>query len=73
MIDASSTKTILVTGGCGFIGHQVSTRLCQLGHDVHVIDTLTNYNHYETYQHQKNILIIVFQGQVISSGIMVAM
>ena len=57
MIGDSPKKTILVTGGCGFIGHQVSIQLCRLGHEVHVIDTLTNYNHYETYQHQKNILI----------------
>ena len=57
MIGASPKKTILVTGGCGFIGHQVSIQLCRLGYEVHVIDTLTNYNHYETYQHQTNILI----------------
>lgn len=34
---------ILVTGGCGLIGHNVVHRLENLGHDVAIIDNLTNY------------------------------
>lgn len=35
---------ILVTGGCGFIGHNVVQRLQSLGHEVMIIDNETNYN-----------------------------
>lgn len=34
---------VLVTGGMGFIGHNVVAKLEQLGHDVLVIDNYTNY------------------------------
>ena len=34
---------ILVTGGCGFIGHHVVEQLQQLGHQVRVIDNMTRY------------------------------
>jgi nucleoside-diphosphate-sugar epimerase len=34
---------VLVTGGCGFIGHVVVEQLQQLGHDVRVIDNKTRY------------------------------
>lgn len=34
---------ILVTGGLGFIGHNVVSQLEDLGHDVEIIDNLTNY------------------------------
>jgi nucleoside-diphosphate-sugar epimerase len=34
---------ILVTGGLGLIGHNVVHRLEQLGHDVTIVDTQTNY------------------------------
>jgi len=34
---------ILVTGGCGLIGHNVVSRLEDLGHDVCIMDTQTNY------------------------------
>ena len=34
---------ILVTGGCGFIGHGVVERLQQEGHQVRIIDNETNY------------------------------
>jgi UDP-glucose 4-epimerase len=36
------TMTILVTGGCGYIGSHVSVRLLQEGHDVRIIDNLSN-------------------------------
>ena len=34
---------ILVTGGLGLIGHNVVLRLKQLGHEVHITDTVTDY------------------------------
>lgn len=34
---------IIVTGGCGLIGHNVVKRLIALGHNVRIIDTMTNY------------------------------
>ena len=34
---------ILVTGGYGLIGHNVVIKLKQLGHDVTITDTMTNY------------------------------
>jgi nucleoside-diphosphate-sugar epimerase len=34
---------ILVTGGCGLIGHNVVSRLEQAGHEVSVIDNMTTY------------------------------
>lgn len=34
---------ILVTGGCGLIGHNVVSKLENLGHNVRIVDTLTNY------------------------------
>ena len=38
-----STNTILVTGGLGFIGHNVVARLESLGHTVIITDIQTNY------------------------------
>ena len=32
---------ILVTGGCGFIGHHLVNHLISLGHDVEVWDNLS--------------------------------
>jgi nucleoside-diphosphate-sugar epimerase len=34
------SKTIVVTGGCGFIGHALTTSLIELGHPVRVIDAM---------------------------------
>ena len=34
---------ILVTGGLGLIGHNVVSRLENLGHEVAIIDIMTNY------------------------------
>ena len=34
---------ILVTGSAGFIGHHLSKKLSQTGHDVLGIDNLNNY------------------------------
>ena len=34
---------ILVTGGMGFIGHNVVARLEDMGHDVEILDKMTNY------------------------------
>jgi len=38
-----STRTILVTGGLGLIGHNVAARLEQQGHRVIIVDTKTTY------------------------------
>jgi nucleoside-diphosphate-sugar epimerase len=38
-----STRTILVTGGLGLIGHNVVARLEQQGHRAVIVDTRTNY------------------------------
>jgi len=38
-----STRTILVTGGLGLIGHNVVARLEQQGHRVIIVDTKTTY------------------------------
>lgn len=35
---------ILVTGGLGFIGHNVVAQLCQQGHTVRVVDNQTDYS-----------------------------
>lgn len=34
---------IVVTGGLGLIGHNIVSRLEKMGHDVLIIDTMTNY------------------------------
>lgn len=34
---------ILVTGGCGLIGHNVVAKLEALGHTVEIVDTMTDY------------------------------
>ena len=36
-------STILITGGLGFIGHNVSAQLEAQGHDVVIVDTQTDY------------------------------
>ncbi len=35
---------IIVTGGCGLIGHHVVKRLEAQGHDVQIVDVMTNYD-----------------------------
>ena len=34
---------VLVTGGCGFIGHNVVKKLAELGHSVLIVDNKTDY------------------------------
>ena len=34
-------KTALVTGGCGFVGYALSTKLIEMGYDVDIIDNLS--------------------------------
>ncbi len=41
---------ILVTGGCGLIGHQVVSKLEALGHTIEVVDTMTDYGMIPKYE-----------------------
>jgi nucleoside-diphosphate-sugar epimerase len=49
------SKKILVTGGCGFVGHYLTTTLLELGHKVRVIDAMWFGNHLPKH---KNLEII---------------
>lgn len=50
-------KTILVTGGAGFIGSKISKRLIQLGAEVIVIDSLNEYYDPNLKNDRLNILL----------------
>ena len=39
------SSKIIVTGGCGFVGHPLTTALLELGHQVRVIDAMWFGNH----------------------------
>jgi nucleoside-diphosphate-sugar epimerase len=39
------SSKILVTGGCGFVGHPLTTSLLEIGHQVRVIDAMWFGNH----------------------------
>jgi len=39
----ATARKILVTGGMGLIGHRVCAILVQLGHDISIADTMTDY------------------------------
>lgn len=45
----------LVAGGCGFIGHRVVQSLTDLGWNVCVIDSRTNYGVYDPKLHEQNL------------------
>lgn len=32
------SKSVVVTGGCGFVGLNVGKKLCSLGYQVHLVD-----------------------------------
>jgi nucleoside-diphosphate-sugar epimerase len=58
----------IITGGAGFIGHNVVRQLEALGHECHVIDSLTNYGfvpkpemEYLTAERQKRFNSIVHE------------
>ena len=46
-------KTILVTGGCGFIGSHLAEKLIRLGYEVLIIDNLST-GRLENIKHFKN-------------------
>ena len=46
---------ILVVGGVGFIGYNVVQKFLAEGHTVSILDSLTNYNTYETELHNKKL------------------
>ena len=52
-------KNILITGGAGYIGSKLTTRLVQIGHQVTVIDKLmydkNSLNHLFIYKNFKFI------------------
>ena len=37
-------KKILLVGGCGFIGHNLAIYLKSMGHDPHIVDSLSVNN-----------------------------
>ena len=39
------SSKIIVTGGCGFVGHPLTTALLEIGHQVRVIDAMWFGNH----------------------------
>ena len=61
---------ILVTGGLGLIGHNVVHRLENLGHDVVIVDNMTNYG--IVPQDEVDYLITERKKKIISSPIYVA-
>ena len=46
---------ILVVGGVGFIGYNVVQKFLAEGHTVSILDSMTNYNTYETELHNKKL------------------
>jgi nucleoside-diphosphate-sugar epimerase len=61
---------ILVTGGLGLIGHNVVHRLENLGHDVVIVDNMTNYGIIP--QDEIDYLITERKKKIVSSPIYVA-
>jgi len=55
---------ILVTGGCGFIGHHLVTRLLNLGHHIIVLDNLSTGSHKNLPKHQN---LTFYEGSVLDS------
>src|SRR5438067_708647 len=41
----SVTERVLITGGAGFIGRHIAKRLCSLGYDVRILDSLIDQVH----------------------------
>lgn len=49
-------KTILITGGAGFIGSHLSEKLIEFGHDIIIIDNFNNF--YDPILKEKNVEIV---------------
>ncbi len=49
------SSKVIVTGGCGFVGHSLTTALLSLGHQVRVIDAMWFGNH---LPNDKNLEVI---------------
>ncbi|MBS3946368.1 MAG: GDP-mannose 4,6-dehydratase, partial [Melioribacter sp.] len=49
----TDSKTILITGGAGFIGSNLAEKLLKMGHSVYIMDNLDDY--YDPEIKKKNI------------------
>jgi len=61
----SATKTILVTGGAGFIGYHVVNRLLKEGHKVVCLDSFHSGQHRNLQEFVKNPNFVLVQQDVI--------
>ena len=59
-------KHILVTGGCGYVGTNLTNRLLNDGHRVTVVDIMWFGNFLEN--HEKLIVLYWKKGQILERG-----
>jgi dTDP-L-rhamnose 4-epimerase len=75
----NSEKTVLVTGGAGFLGNKLSLNLCQLGFKVKILDNISAQIHGKKdieqlrQEYKKNDIEFIYgdvrQGRVLKSSI----